>query len=548
MKNKVYARVSSLDEGEERLRSLIAITEQELTSYEDTYVTNISQSAAILRQIERLRKRCVLSNAVDLRKLAFDNFLELNGSVSNTPLDLCSSFVSDATDFIRHALERYTSSISGDVQNSLNLGYLLQNWTFGPGSSAGVEGTHFFEKLVSDNLTVTKGALPYAKLLRKLNPHIYRFDANRTLDFTLVRGSKLSSVPKNEDTERTICIEPLYNMALQLAAGKYIEGALRAVGIDIRDQQGKNKNLAGIGSITDGLATIDLKSASDLISLSLIKTLWPPEWYALFTAIRSPECNVAGDWHTLNMVSTMGNGFTFPMMTLTLLALLYAVSPSKKRFFVDYTTCGVYGDDIICPVDSFLSVKNALVNCRLIVNEDKSYSAGPFRESCGGDFWFGVNITPFYLSTLSSDPDIYNSINKILDWCGRNNLFLPRTLEFLLSMLDGKPCLVPEWMNPDQGVRTNLVSGRYSYWAPELRRKVICLDAVDDNLALLLVIGGYVTSSSGSKVCYMPRSNKTRYVLEHSRLPRGFCDGTDYSSNSSRENSAAVSQLLSWLL
>lgn len=93
--------------------------------------------------------------------------------------------------------------------------------------------------------------------------------------------------------------------------------------------------------------------------------------------VRSPECKINGTWTRLNMMSTMGNGFTFPMMTLTLLAIIYGYQRSigdlpDRR--VDYKVTGVYGDDIIVPTAHYLPLVEILHRCGLRVNLKKSYA------------------------------------------------------------------------------------------------------------------------------------------------------------------------------
>jgi creatinine amidohydrolase/Fe(II)-dependent formamide hydrolase-like protein len=134
--------------------------------------------------------------------------------------------------------------------------------------------------------------------------------------------------------------------------------------------------LAEVGSIDGSLATIDLKNASDLISMLLIKLLWPSEWFHLFMDIRSPytkivdETNEKSHWIELNMMSTMGNGFTFPMMTLTLLALVYAVQSRResRRLFVDFSETAVFGDDIIVRTEDYEPLVQTLSDAGLTVN------------------------------------------------------------------------------------------------------------------------------------------------------------------------------------
>jgi len=54
----------------------------------------------------------------------------------------------------------------------------------------------------------------------------------------------------------------------------------------------------------------------------------------------------------------------------------------------------VYGDDIIVPVDTLVHVIRYLEAFGLKVNTDKTFGTGKFRESCGGDYYDGVDVTP----------------------------------------------------------------------------------------------------------------------------------------------------------
>lgn len=520
---KVYAEIASDSESDERLRSLNSIATDELHDLGRT-ATSLLGSACILRQVERLGKKMLItSNSARLKDLAMDDFIKTNEICSEVIPKLDSNIVSDAAEFIRHALELYTYRETGDIQNVLNLGFLLQSWKYGPGASRGTRFTHFVDKIRIVKPTVTKAAYNYALLLRKMNPHLWAFDGLKDCEFEVVKGSSLSTVPKNETTERTIATEPLMNMALQLAAGQYIEGALRCVGLDITSQQEQNKHLAFIGSRNDSLCTIDLKNASDMISIALIKQLWPPEWYHLLSSIRSEECEIRGDWFHLHMVSTMGNGFTFPLMTLTLLALVYATSPCK-RLYIDYETTAVFGDDIIVPKTQFEDVCETLQLAGLVVNHDKSYSYGPFRESCGGDYWSGFDITPFYPKSLTSEPDIYCVINQIIDWEYRTSFLLPKTKRYLLSLVK-RVNFVPFWDDSSCGVHSIEVLPRYDRWVPDVKRVFLDSSDINSDLLFLMAINGYIRGSSGSRVYFIPRTKVVRYKLERARMPRGFRDG-----------------------
>jgi hypothetical protein len=57
----------------------------------------------------------------------------------------------------------------------------------------------------------------------------------------------------------------------------------------------------------------------------------------------------------------------------------------------------LYGDDIIVPTATAVSVVGGLESFGLKVNIRKSFWTGEFRESCGGDYFRGLDVTPVYL-------------------------------------------------------------------------------------------------------------------------------------------------------
>lgn len=526
-------------------KSNVPCGEARLTSFFNTLLEELlasgPQNAAVTRQVQRARKRARFLRE-DLRGKAIADFLAINETVGKLQLNsppsssLDRRIVDNARYFITNILERYTYSFDElAVQQPLEMSYLYSNWRFGPGASNGIKGTHTADKIHQD-MTCTALCEPLVLKLRSLNPYFVSRDGRLKVSGTKqIEGSRLTTVPKNEDTERTIAIEPSGNMCLQLAAGMYLEGALRHIGLDIRNQQQKNIAMAKRGSISGDVATLDLKSASDMISIDLVRALMPCEWFDLLIKLRSPTITIQADGKSLNddiqvelnMISTMGNGFTFPLMTLILVALIYGYRciHGGPTLFIDWTNTCVFGDDIIIPVHEYNGFVDVLTKAGLIVNLDKSFSEGAFRESCGGDFLNGVDVTPFYVKSLASMADIYVVINQVLVWGERNKIHLHRTLSLLRTFIDGKPYLVPEWMNPDQGILTSGCPTRYTYLSksPEMVR----LHNGATHFSMPLAVGGYIMPV-GVELFYLPRSNKPpRVRARRSRLPKGFLDGWD---------------------
>lgn len=538
----------SVNCGEARLSTFFNTLLAELQSFGPT-------NYRVNRQVQRARKRARFSND-KLQALAVRDFLSANDRVGELQLnsppsrELDKNVLSNARYFITNVLERYTSSFDDEaIQTPLELSYIYQNWRFGPGASNGIRGTHAADK-IAQSMTCTAPCEPFVRKLRSTNPYFMAFDGLKGVTGVVQsKGSKLATVPKNEDTERTIAIEPSGNMCMQLAAGAYLEGALRYIGLDISTQQPKNKAMAKLGSISGSVATLDLKAASDMISIDLVRALMPPEWFDFLMKIRSPAILIPklgvedAYWVELNMISTMGNGFTFPLMTLIICALIYGYrcSLGGPSLFLSWKETCVFGDDIIIPTSEYSIAVDTLTRAGLIVNLDKSFSSGPFRESCGGDYLNGVDVTPFYVKSLLNDLDVYVAINQVIQWSLQERKSLPATLTCLRKMLAGKPHLVPEWMNPNQGILTSGVSRRYTYLSLTPRKKKVS----DDSLffAMPLAIGGYVEEIGGA-LFYTPRSKQPPLAfVRRSRLPQGYLDGWDPSYRSQPDTYVAANQI-----
>lgn len=532
----------------QRLETFFATLSAELSSCNPS---NEAVRFAIKRQVSRARKRAQLGKSSVLSARAIDDFKTINARVGATKVALDRQVESNARHFVSVVLERFTASFDEEaIQQPLNLDFLYDNWRFGPGASYGIKGSHTVEK-IGQEMTCTAQNESLVLQLRASNVYMSSFDyktsrAGNSLHWgvRVVRGSKLTTVPKNEDTERTIAIEPSGSMALQLAAGRYLEGALRSIGLDISKQQPKNKALAARGSVDGSFATIDLKSASDMISIDLVRRIMPPDWFWLLSCLRSQEIELPdGSWERLNMISTMGNGFTFPLMTLILCSLIYGYrcKAGGPSLFIDWTRTAVFGDDIIVPSTEFAGMCQVLQDAGLIVNHDKSFSEGPFRESCGGDYYEGYDVTPFYVKTLSRDPDVYVAINQLMDFCGKHLLVLTQSLQMLRGYLDGKVHLVPEWMNPNQGILTALVPKRYTYLSIEVPRRALPFEA--NHFLVPLAIGGYV-SSSAEGIFFVPRPRDgVKVRVLRSRLPKGFLDGAHPGKRCARSSGWIASLL-----
>lgn len=217
-----------------------------------------------------------------------------------------------------------------------------------------------------------------------------------------LHASRVKFVPKSAKTDRTMNQEPTANGMWQLGLGDMLHQLLRTLGIDLADQS-PNQRAALYGSINQRLATVDLSSASDTIALRLVEYLFPREWYDLFYALSTRMATLpSGQVINLEKVSTMGNGFTFPLETLIFWAI---ASACQEAVTVPKPVPRVlaYGDDIIIAVQAVPLLKEVFTAVGFTLNTEKSFSAGRFRESCGKDYADGIDVRPF---SINCDPVI----------------------------------------------------------------------------------------------------------------------------------------------
>jgi len=237
-------------------------------------------------------------------------------------------------------------------------------------------------------------------------------NAQNRLITEIVPGNVMFTVPKKTDIDRVACKEPDLNMFIQKGVGTFFRRALLKHRINLNDQS-INRRLAREGSITGKLATLDLSSASDSVSTGLVDLFLPEVWCTLLDSVRSPVTVIDGDEHLNHMMSSMGNGFTFELESL----LFYTIAKAVCYFRGSRGVVSVYGDDIICPTDSVSELTFVLGFLGFQVNPDKSFDSGPFRESCGGHYYDGYDITPFYVKApILRMEDLIDVANKLRHW------------------------------------------------------------------------------------------------------------------------------------
>lgn len=403
-------------------------------------------------------------------------------------------------------MQREISRILGDVPSLDRL-----DFGFGPGQNVGCGNITNVTAKLSCSATATVGA---AMLLKKAwqESNLY-WPGLRTIQ--IVGSSRFATVPKTWKTDRPICVEPIINTFLQKGIGSYIRARLRLFGVNLNDQS-INRRLALSGSRTGKLATIDLSMASDLIAYFLVMDLLPFAWFDLLDGARTPSVSMADTVIALEKFSAMGNGYTFELESLIFYALLRVVCGKDAEI-------SVYGDDLICPTEKYSEVIDALELIGFIPNEDKSYGSGGFRESCGGDYWYGSDVRPVYQKGAWRYRDLFRWSNAL-----KGTGYLPNTRRLINGRI---PLHLRCWGPSTQGdgclhfdhlpVRSK--GGKHFVRVQQFVRRVAahreCSPEGDFSAFLYYTTFKHVPDSLYENYGYNYRSNVVRYRRQTSLCP-----------------------------
>lgn len=320
-----------------------------------------------------------------------------------------------------------------------NIGRIIKNAAYGNGASATLRRADAQSpKKFEYGLSTTSGLLNFCQNLIELSPAWFELQCPKDVLYfdhagkhrlpprhlKRYAGAILDFVPKTYEVDRIILKEPELNGFVQKGIGLEMRNLLRSYrrftpdGVDLNTSGDLNSELARAGSVDGHIATVDAERASDSLTLALYEFLFPEEWYKLLLAARSPYVRLPdGRWHRLSMMSGMGNGFTFEAESIIFYAIGAACSERSKLPFA-HLYVSIHGDDLIVPSDVISDVRAAYNAAGVVVNETKSFSEGPFRESCGGHWFNGTAVKPFYVkfSNGLTRGDWFWLANSLLLW------------------------------------------------------------------------------------------------------------------------------------
>lgn len=255
-----------------------------------------------------------------------------------------------------------------------------------------------------------------------LDPHEFRGQS----EMAKHRVSRLKFVPKDIGKSRSICMESSTLQWAQQGVRLWVEQALAATlgdHIPLHDQE-RNRELARYGSRSGTVDTIDLSSASDSVHMDLIRSIMPSSLLPYLEATRS-KMVLFGESELIEVkkFAPMGSALCFPIQSLVYAAfVLYSslrwrfgmtadlrdklgvkADGMQMLYNITYTPAAryrlepfsIYGDDIICDTRITTTLIELLTRFGFTVNVSKSFTGdSAFRESCGGYYLNGVDVTP----------------------------------------------------------------------------------------------------------------------------------------------------------
>ena len=255
--------------------------------------------------------------------------------------------------------------------------------------------------------------------------------------------SRVILVPKTMKTPRVIAAEPAALQYMQQAIMQSLVPLLEGDPvcgpmIGFTDQS-INQGMARVASVDQELATLDMSEASDRVSLRQVSSLLQffPNAERAFRAVRSEKAVLpTGEVLPLRKFASMGSALCFPAEAMCFLSAIFiGIERSmlrrgvlrqrltRKEILSFHGRVRVYGDDILIPVDCVSDVVQVFQSLGWKINQTKSFWTGKFRESCGGDFYDGSDITPIRIRRMP--PASQRDVSEVVSWVSsRNQLYM----------------------------------------------------------------------------------------------------------------------------
>lgn len=394
-----------------------ALTERDwlkVIDFEVDYRNSLESVREVRQALAFFSKLEPIDLGLDKEKLAFEKFESAENSCRETNRRLRSMRSANGLNLqseiasVLHGAQRKIARMLGPVPALERL-----NYSFGPGANTTVNARRSSPRFkLGATLACSTELVGFAGNLLAEAPlwaGIHAVDESDEAWYLPIQidTGRLQFVPKSAKIYRSIDIQPIVNSFAQKGIGTFLRGRLARIGVDLSDQT-RNQQLARQGSEDGRLATVDLSSASDTISIEVVAELLPLDWFSFLSNFRVGKTEYQDRVLTLEKFSSMGNAFTFELET----TLFWGLAMATCEFLqLSTENVSVYGDDIIIPVDAFFLLKEVFEHLGFTINRTKSFVDGPFRESCGADWLLGHDVRPYYQKKLITAETLFTLHN-----------------------------------------------------------------------------------------------------------------------------------------
>ena len=314
-----------------------------------------------------------------LREKVIQNFVEVESELKDLFIDSTDHILDDAR----------------NIMTSIFKGFNPQNIEPRHGPGAVATGERFGEKWNFKTLYRNiHEVYPYWEyFLPSYRTAFTSGEWYRNLNILDSGCAKVHLVNKDSRGPRLISMEPLEYQFIQQGLGRsivrWLERHQVTRGLVNFTKQSVNQKLTYCKSY----ATLDMKEASDRVSLKLVKELFRdlPDLLEALCATRTDSTLLPDRTKiSLEKFAPMGSALCFPIESAVFFCLSEAV---RKHWRIKGYTF-VMGDDIVVPRKLAQYLFETFPRFGLKFNEDKCFIHGRFRESCGFDMFDDEFITP----------------------------------------------------------------------------------------------------------------------------------------------------------
>lgn len=213
------------------------------------------------------------------------------------------------------------------------------------------------------------------------------------------RYCRYNLVPKGVNKKRGVSLEDTVNQFYQKIMFDRFDLHFKRhpeIGVHLHNQS-FSRLLALIGSKTKEFGTLDLSSASDTVTWTLIRSIFPAHIVDVIDRVRTRWCLVekADRFVRMEKAFPMGSALCFPLESLTFAAICEL---ANRRAGIHRKKL-VYGDDMVVHKDVAEDIASLLEELHFDLNREKSYFPGSsFTEACGIECYEGFDISPLRIS------------------------------------------------------------------------------------------------------------------------------------------------------